>query len=301
MINASLRRCSITIIFCLLLLCGITPSSGQAPLSELPTEIGGSEAACLAEALRQVPAARKIVKGARCEVTKCKGTMTPIQCKAQMALWATCLAFQEFFSACRNGNGAPDDRHFKKIVDMYYQGIAKCARICGAGVDDVVETLIKRVPKNLGSRFTGECAKRALTTVGKVLGPIGVAITVGEVGALAIEIGGNYYSQYLDRKGYCDKLPSVLEQYKKATEKWQTTDFPYCTLHIDYKYDNIGVTSATITKTEDCDSAPINKCERGEVERSFQEFQLALHSFIRWQRLRDIYQKGCQGELPDQQ
>jgi len=98
----------------------------------------------------------------------------------------------------------------------------------------------------LGKVARGRLCCMAGRTLTKFLGPIGIAWTVGEIGAFAIEKGGDIYAAQLERDFACAKLSKVVALRASACGRAQKTKdafslkFKGCTILSDLSFDLCG-------------------------------------------------------------
>lgn len=273
-------------------------------LSATPTD-DAKKAACIAAALAKVPGVTSIVAAInKCESTACNGNMTKPQCAVAIASITGCIAFQEFYSSCVDPSG-PDGAHVDKIKN-WYKSLQGCVTKCGANVaNEIVKSsddVAKQLAKNLAddaAKATGKkvLAKRILS---KVLGPIGVAYTVGEIGAYGIKTYGDYNAGQMEKKFACDSLPKVKSMQDDRCNAWGAAkskfESRFCSIAFDSTNDNCGPKKVSkFESSPSCDGLNLTDSEADLATQFFQQAGSAYVGCMSGVRLYNYYFKVCNG------
>jgi len=181
--------------------------------------------------------------------------------------------------------------HTQKMSD-YMAALSTCMA-CGAtvNIDDVLR---------IGGRYVDDIAKTGLRCTGstlvRALGPIGVAYTIGEVGAFAIETGGEWYASNLGRQFACDNLPRVADMKAHscddAARARNAFESQYCPIYFQVGQGDVcgpgGLQSFEPVRPA-CDNIDLT-CEESAANET-----LGCVSAI---RLREMYRRRCNGVVP---
>lgn len=305
----------------------VTGTSFAAPLTN------AQKAACGARASQLAPEALPWVVPSylngnpRCDTKACKGNMTKTECTTAALSFIACAHWEWDFSACLSqelGQGyVPDAVHMRKIREDYEDGLTKCPGRClgkyGENVAKLRDAYYKRASVVIDKVLKGKSARIVGSKVGsraccllkggsklltRVLGPIGVAYTVGEVGAAGIGAGSDFYVATLEKNFACSQLPNlsnlVTSSCRKATDA--RNDFSSfasgCNIYFEVQGDGCGPIGLKKFNPygSGCDRETCDETYVGTAADKFStaaEKTLGCLSAI---RLKNEYQKVCDGQ-----
>lgn len=264
----------------------------------------------------------------RCDPEKCSGTMSKVACVKAAMSFIACAHWEWDFSACLTqalgGGYSPDATHKRKILEDYEVGLAKCPGKClkayGKSVEGLKNSYYGKNARHILEFIKGKVARIVATNVGSeacclagsliskalfgVLVPIGVAYTVGEIGAAGIQAGGSFYVDSLDKDYACKRIPAVNllmnNNCKRADEdrKNFTTFTKGCKVDFKPAFDRCGPIGLERISPlgEACEK--VEACDVEFITKAATLFSTAATSTLLCQsaiRLRMINQRVCDG------
>jgi hypothetical protein len=270
----------------------VEPQESKASAKLLEPSLDVDKTLCVAEALKVVPGAKKFITwingSVQCQATSCSGTMSPIQCKAAWAGIMACIGFQEYYSyLCYDG---PDASHQNKIKERYRQ-LAKCASKCGINhADELAEWAAK-----FGKKGFGKCAQKILF---RVLGPIGAAYTIGQLGSWGVNVWSDNHVKNMQSEFACKQKDDIYKRMQNvcdaAEEARNKFTKKYCSISWGFARDNCSIIGLShFEPGSDCDQSCLNCDTQTEAITLFKTAaEETLYCGLRY-RTYDYYRTIC--------
>ena len=226
----------------------------------------------------------------QCNPQACNGNQTAVQCATSITWLLACLTYEEVYSLCVgehfNGYQCIDDGHKQKMKGWINSlggksgsCVTKCLKRFPRFSNIKMGELILRWQKSVAAKMVAQMNSGKLLLgrkicgklLTRVLGPIGVAYTVGEIGAFAIEQGGSIYVGWQDRQNAC-RLARTAQQIKDRSCARRNESLgrfnslvatPGCSLFVEAETDLCGPTGIkTFELRGDCNLPDALACKR---------------------------------------
>ncbi len=203
----------------------------------------------------------------QCNPRACNGNQNALQCAKSITWLLACLTYEEVYSLCVgehfNGYQCIDDGHKQKMKGWINSlggksgsCVTKCLKRFPRFSNIKMGNLILRWNKSVAAKIVAQMNSGKLLLgrkicgklLTRVLGPIGLAYTVGEVGAFAIEQGGSIYVGWKDQQNACKLATTALKIKNRSCARRDASMAKFkslvgtagCSLHVEPEYDNCG-------------------------------------------------------------
>jgi hypothetical protein len=235
---------------------------------------------------------------------------TPAQCAVRFPVWESCAVARQYYQNCFKPGSNANKTHLVEAAKAHGQFIACSACALGIGPEDYMKIfgkngsskLIKKFWKKLGKKAA---CKLALKSAAKLLGPIGVAFTLGEIGAYLIVTAGDAHASGIEKSFACSNKSSTEgrktswgNQFWALHSKF-TSD--YCPIYYEVEMSPGGCGPVGFKKfnpTPACNSLSLTPLEKIKMVQDFEKLGETGLTWLSYYRTHVLYERKCSG-LPN--